>query len=83
MDNHTHKVTLYNDNENSYEYVMACLIGKCKHEVEQAEQCALLAHTNGSCDIKYGDFIEMLELKATFDNLNIKTEIKDYESNLY
>ena len=69
----THKIVIYNDDVNSYDYVTACLIRMCKHEVTQAEQCA----------VKSGAFLDMFELKATFDQLEIKSEIEEYASDLY
>ena len=80
----THKLVIYNDNVNSYQYVMASLIRFCKHEPLQAEQCVIIANNNGKCFVKSGDFLEMFDLKNTFDNLDIKTEIQEYaKSNLY
>ena len=79
----THKLTMYNDDVNSYQYVMACLIKFCKHEVIQAEQCAVIAHNKGKYSIKTGDFMEMFELQTTFENVNIKTEIEVYESYMH
>lgn len=46
---------LHNDDFNSFEHVIACLIKYCKHEYEQANQCALLVHYTGKCDVKRGD----------------------------
>jgi ATP-dependent Clp protease adaptor protein ClpS len=82
-DNKTHKVVIYNDDVNSYDYVTACLIRMCKHEVTQAEQCAIVAHNVGKCAVKSGAFLDMFELKATFDQLEIKSEIEEYASDLY
>jgi len=79
----THKLTLYNDDVNSYSYVMACLIKFCNHHPLQAEQCALIANNNGKCDIKSGDFMEMFELQTTFNDVNIKTEVEVYESSMH
>ena len=62
-DNKTHKVVIYNDTVNSYDYVTACLIRMCKHEVTQAEQCANIVHFNGKCDVKYGDYETISEMK--------------------
>jgi len=59
---------------------MASLIRFCKHEPIQAEQCAVLAHNKGKCAVKSGDFMDMFELKNTFDNLDIKSEIEEYAS---
>lgn len=80
----THQVVIYNDHVNSYEYIMASLIRFCKHEPIQAEQCAIIAHNKGKCAVKSGDFLEMFDLKNTFDDLDIQSEIQDYaKSNLY
>jgi ATP-dependent Clp protease adaptor protein ClpS len=79
----THKLVLYNDNTHDFLYVIACLIRFCKHEPLQAEQCALLAHTNGKCFVKNGDFIEMLEIKTDLEKLELITEIESHESYMY
>ena len=82
-DNKTHKVVIYNDTVNSYDYVTACLIRMCEHDPTQAEQCAVIAHNVGKCAVKSGSFLDMFELKATFDQLEIKSEIEEYASDLY
>ena len=46
---------LHNDDFNSFDHVINCLIKYCKHEYEQASQCALLVHYTGKCDVKRGD----------------------------
>ena len=79
----THKLVIYNDDVNSYQYIMASLIRFCKHEPLQAEQCALLAHMTGKCQVKSGDFLEMFNLKNKFDDLDINTEIQEYAGNMY
>lgn len=82
-DTKTHKLVLYNDDHHDFLYVIACLIRFCKHEPLQAEQCALITHNNGKCSVKTGDYIEMLELKADLESLELVTEIESYESYLY
>ncbi len=52
MGNH---LVLHNDDVNSFEYVIECLVDVCYHEPEQAEQCALIAHYKGKCPVKSGD----------------------------
>lgn len=79
----THKLTLYNDDIHSHEYIMACLIRFCGHDPIQAEQSALIAHNNGKCNIKSGDFLEMFELQTTFNSMNVKTEVDVYESSMH
>jgi ATP-dependent Clp protease adaptor protein ClpS len=79
----THKLVIYNDDVNSYQYITASLIRFCKHEPLQAEQCAVIAHNKGKCSVKSGDFMDMFELKNTFDGLDIKSEIEEYAGNLH
>ena len=38
---------LYNDDVNSFEHVIACLIDICGHSSHQAEQCAMIVHASG------------------------------------
>jgi ATP-dependent Clp protease adaptor protein ClpS len=47
---------LFNDDINTFEYVIETLIDVCGHDPFQAEQCALTAHYNGKCSIKSGPF---------------------------
>jgi len=79
----THKLVLLNDSENSYLYVMACLVKVCGHDSVQAEQCALITHNKGKCQIKSGDFLNMFEMKADLQHLSLKVELEDYVSDLY
>jgi ATP-dependent Clp protease adaptor protein ClpS len=79
----THKLILHNDKKNTFAYVMACLIRFCEHHPTQAEQCALLAHEMGKCTIKSGEFLEMLEISESLRNLELKTSVEQYESNMH
>jgi|TARA_R100001463_G_scaffold106123_1_gene160700 ATP-dependent Clp protease adaptor protein ClpS len=79
----THKITLYNDDELSFRYIIACLIEICGHTPIQAEQCALIAHNKGHIDVASGSFDKMYEILETLDHVNIEASIEQYESNLY
>ena len=79
----THKLILHNDKKNTFTYVMACLIRFCEHHPTQAEQCALLAHEMGKCTVKSGDFLQMLEISESLRNLELKTSVEQYESNMH
>ena len=79
----THKLILHNDKKNTFTYVMACLIRFCEHHPTQAEQCALLAHEMGKCTIKSGDLLQMLEISESLRNLELKTSVEQYESNMH
>ncbi len=53
------ELILFNDEVNSFEYVIESLIEVCEHDVYQAETCAYVAHYNGKCPVKSGSFIDL------------------------
>jgi ATP-dependent Clp protease adaptor protein ClpS len=54
---------LENDDYNSFDWVITCLIKICEHEEDQANQCAHIVHFNGKCDVKYGDYDTISTMK--------------------
>lgn len=48
------KLVLHNDDFNTFDFVIECLIEICKHTPEQAEQCTILVHYKGKCTVKTG-----------------------------
>lgn len=50
-----YKLVLHNDDVNTFDFVIDCLIEICGHTMEQAEQCTLLVHYKGKCTVKTGD----------------------------
>jgi ATP-dependent Clp protease adaptor protein ClpS len=79
----THKITLYNDDKLSFEYITACLTQICGHTPIQAEQCAILAHNRGQIDIASGSFDKMYEILETLDHVKVGVSLEAYESNLH
>ena len=55
----THSIILYNDDFNTFDHVISCLVKICSHEIIQAEQCAWIVHTNGKCIVKTGEYKEL------------------------
>jgi ATP-dependent Clp protease adaptor protein ClpS len=47
---------VWNDNVNTFEWVIETLIEVCGHTEEQAEQCAYIIHFQGKCSVKQGDY---------------------------
>lgn len=56
-------VILHNDDENTFDHVIDSLVDVCKHDTYQAEQCALIAHYKGKCDVKHGDISILKPIK--------------------
>lgn len=51
-----HDLILWNDDVNTFDWVITSLIEICNHSETQAEQCALIVHFKGKCSVKRGDF---------------------------
>lgn len=53
---------VWNDEVNTFEWVIETLIEVCGHSVEQAEQCAMIIHTKGKYAVKRGSYEELKPL---------------------
>jgi ATP-dependent Clp protease adaptor protein ClpS len=54
-----YQIIVWNDEVNTFEWVIVTLMEVCGHTEEQAEQCALLIHTQGKYAVKNGSFKEL------------------------
>jgi len=46
---------LHNDNYNTFDHVITCMMKICGHDQQASEQIAHLVHFTGKCDVKRGD----------------------------
>ncbi|MFM9008683.1 MAG: ATP-dependent Clp protease adaptor ClpS [Bacteroidota bacterium] len=53
------RIVLYNDDVNTFDWVIDSLIDVCRHQREQAEQCSLIVHYKGRCAVKEGGFTDL------------------------
>jgi len=70
-----HKVVLFNDDINTFDYVISTLIEVCQHLPEQAEQCALITHYKGRCVVKTGTMSELKPINAELGNRELTADI--------
>jgi ATP-dependent Clp protease adaptor protein ClpS len=54
-----YQIIVWNDEVNTFDWVIETLIEVCGHTEEQAEQCALLIHTQGKYAVKNGSYKEL------------------------
>ena len=50
---------VWNDEVNTFEWVIETLVEICGHSQEQAEQCAMLIHTKGKYAVKDGTYDDL------------------------
>jgi ATP-dependent Clp protease adaptor protein ClpS len=55
----TFQIIVWNDEVNTFEWVIETLIEVCRHSEEQAEQCAMLIHTKGKYAVKNGSYDDL------------------------
>jgi len=70
-----HGLTLYNDDINTFEFVIETLIEVCNHQPEQAEQCAIITHFRGKCNVKSGDYKELKPLSDEMSSRGLTVSI--------
>lgn len=72
----SYSLVLYNDDVNTFDHVINCLIRICKHDVVQAEQCAWLVHNRGKCNIKSGKLIILRKMQNALTQNGLSAEIE-------
>ncbi|MFT4838943.1 MAG: ATP-dependent Clp protease adaptor protein ClpS [Nonlabens sp.] len=53
------KIVLFNDEVNTFDHVIDMLVAACDHTPIQAEQCSLIVHYKGKCNVKSGDYDDL------------------------
>jgi len=69
------EIIIYNDDFNTFQYVIDTLIKVCGHDPLQAEQCTLMIHYNGKCSVKRGDYNQLKPLCENILERGITAEI--------
>ena len=71
-----HFLILYNDEINSFDYVVESLIEVCGHSSLQAEQCTYIAHYKGLCEVKKGkrNLLEPMQIDLVKKGLKVTIE---------
>jgi len=69
-------LVLYNDDYNTFDFVIDSLIEVCDHNPITAEQCTLIVHYKGKCTIKSGVLEELKPLRKEMTNRGLTVSIK-------
>lgn len=72
-----YRLDLHNDDHNSFDHVIKCLVSICGHKTEQANQCAHIVHFKGVCDVKYGDYETISEMKEKLANAGLSVTMEE------
>ena len=69
-------LVLHNDEVNTFEFVMETLVDVCKHSMNQAEQCAMITHYKGKCEVLKGELSELKEIRKGLVDKGLKATIE-------
>ncbi len=68
---------VWNDEVNSFDWVIETLVEVCGHSFEQAEQCALFIHHKGKYAVRQGSFEELEPLCTAITDRGIGATIEE------
>ena len=68
---------VWNDEVNTFEWVIETLVKVCRHTTEQAEQCAMLIHTQGKYAVKKGDYETLKPMCEAITERGINATIEE------
>jgi ATP-dependent Clp protease adaptor protein ClpS len=68
-------IILFNDDVNTFEWVIECLMAYCGHDSLQAEQCAYIVHYTGKCAVKKGTLDTLEPICSTLLQKGLSAEI--------
>lgn len=69
-------LVVHNDDYHTFDYVIDALINICGLDLIQAEQCTLLIHYKGNCDVKKGSFSYLRPMKNALVDKDLKATIE-------
>ena len=68
---------VYNDDYNTFDWVIESLVEVCRHTFEQAEQLSLLIHFKGKATIKTAPFQVVKPMKDALVDRGLSAVIED------
>lgn len=70
-------LVLYNDDFNTFDHVIKSLVEVCGHDSVQAEQCALIVHFKGSCEVKFGLTEVLTAMSRSLNSKGLNTIVRN------
>ena len=76
IDQHQHQLVIHNDDFNTFDHVIDCLMYICGHEPIQAEQCTMIIHYKGKCAVKTDALDKLKPMHQALLDQGLSAEIK-------
>ena len=75
--NTLYNLIVWNDDVNSFDWVIETLVKVCGHTPEQAEQCAFIIHFHGKYAVKQGDYETLDPMRDAIIERGINATIEE------
>jgi ATP-dependent Clp protease adaptor protein ClpS len=73
------QIVVYNDDHNTFDWVIECFIDVLKHSPEQAEQLSLIIHFKGKAIVKTATFVILKPLKDALIDRGLSAVIEEID----
>lgn len=73
-------IIVYNDDHNTFEWVIQCFVEVLSHAASQAEQLALIIHTKGKASVKNGTLKSLKPHKDALTERGLSAVIEELAS---
>ncbi len=70
------QLILFNDDFNTFDYVVETLVDVCEHDPLQAEQCTWITHYRGKCAVKQGEKSKLIQIRKSITERGLIAEIQ-------
>jgi len=72
------QLIVYNDDYNTFDWVIQCFIEVCGHTFEQSEQLSLIVHFKGKAIVKTGAIEELKLIKDELINRGLSAVVESF-----
>ncbi len=76
------QLIVYNDDFNTFDWVIKCLMEVCSHTYEQSEQLSVLVHFKGKAVVKTSSFSVLKPMKNDLIERGLSAVIETFEEKL-
>ena len=73
------ELIVYNDDINTFDWVIRCFMEVCNHTQVQSEQLSLIVHFKGKAVVKTGDFDKLKPMKDALIDRGLSAAIETYK----
>jgi ATP-dependent Clp protease adaptor protein ClpS len=74
----TAQLIVYNDDHNTFDWVIQCFMEVCNHSFIQAEQLSLFVHFKGKATVKTGSMEELKPMKDALVDRGLSAVIETF-----